>query len=64
MTYNETCNATRLVWERLGGSVYCLHLEISGQRFLVMDRQILGVKRRRPLLFFSDNRTDVRRDVT
>lgn len=51
MGHNEIHNATRLIWERLGRSVYCLQLEISGRRFLVMNRQILEVKRQKPLLF-------------
>jgi len=64
VTDNEKYNTTRLVWERLGEKVYCMQLAINGRQFLVMNRQILGVKRRRPLLFFSLNRTDVRRDAT
>ena len=51
VNHNEIHNATRLIWERLGRSVYCLQLEISGRRFLVMNRQILEVKRQKPLLF-------------
>lgn len=66
VTNNENNNETMLAWRELGGNVYCVQLVINGQRVMVVNRRLLGknVVRRQPLLFFSDDRTNVRNDAT